>query len=399
MTMPKTVRHINEIRTLEALLKHGPMSRADIARTLDVTRATASSLVSSLVEGGFLFEDSDSGEERPNRTGRPSTRVALKPQHAIFLGAYMTVGRITLAAVDLVANVIAVDVMDYEPRLADAAHVAKLMAARIKTFIARLPSPDRINGLNIAVPGLVDLEGTIIRAPMLGWKDISFRPLIQAALPEIEVSVLDNDANAFAFEELYLGKRSELREAIYVFIDDGVGGCLVCNGEILRGFNGYAGEIGHIIVGEEGYFSPTAVKGTLESFVARQAVLARYRSLGGSAASISDFIKDLNEGSEAARATLKDWSYYLGRGIATLTSMLNPECIILGGAVARLYPLSEQDVLKSMRDHLMPKSKEPQIKRSNMGVEAPAIGAARMLHRDFFMGGPDKGGAKSSAEE
>ncbi|PLW76565.1 ROK family transcriptional regulator [Cohaesibacter celericrescens] len=390
MSMPRAVRQANEIRTLDVLLKKGPMSRADLARELSITRATASSLVSALVGAGFLAENSEVSEERSNRTGRPSIQVALRPQHAIFLGAYITVGRITLSAIDLNANVLAVDVKDYKHKIATAEHVAEILAKRVQEFTARLPSLDRIRGLNIAVPGLVDLSDTIIRAPMLGWQNVAFKQMVQRHLPDIRVEKLDNDANAFAFEELYMGKRADMREAVYVFIDAGVGGCLVCNGEILRGASGYAGEIGHIIVGEHGYFSPTNVEGTFESYVARGAVLERHKAYGGQANSIFEFITKFEAGEEAAQNTLKDWSYHLGRGIATITSVLNPERIILGGAVARLFPYIETDVVVSMRAHLMPNSMEPIIERSKTGVEAPAIGAARMLHRDYFALGTDE---------
>ena len=385
MSKPKAVRQINEIRTLEALLKKGPMSRADLARELSITRATASSLVSSLEEAGFLEEQSDPVEEKPNRTGRPSILISLKPDHAIFLGSYITVGRIILAAIDLSAMVFEIDILDYDPaEFAEPNQIASLMSERIEAFVGGLPYPQNVKGLKIAVPGLVDLDSTIVRAPMLGWRNVSFKELMQTQLPNIEICGLDNDANAFAFEELYLGKRSQLREAIYVFIDAGVGGCLVSDGEILRGFDGYAGEIGHIIVGDEGYFSPTDVKGTLESYIARKGILARFQSLGGEARSISDFIERYEAGDAAARQTLADWSFYLGRGIATMTSMLNPERIILGGAVARLHKFADQQVIDSVRAHLMPNSREPIIERSKIGAEAPAIGAARMLHRDFF---------------
>ena len=187
-----------------------------------------------------------------------------------------------------------------------------------------------------------------------------------------------------------MGKRPDLREAIYVFIDAGIGGCLVSNGEILRGHAGCAGEIGHIIVGENGYFSPTKVSGTLESYVARQAVLSHYRKMGGTANSISMFISDLDAGKDDAKKVLADWSYHLGRGVATLTSILNPERVVFGGSVARLFGYAEDSVVENLRAHLMPYSFEPILERSKSGMESPAIGAARMLHRDFFAQGTNE---------
>ena len=386
MSMPKAVRHINEIRALDALLKTGPMSRADLARELSVTRSTASSIVSSLVGAGFLTEEEPERTGDKNaRTGRPGILINLRPEHAIFIGADIAVGRITIVALNLNREPVTSRVIvtkhgrDVEP-----AAVVDELSAGIRAVLGELPSVQAVRGIAVAVPGLIDRYGNVVRAPLLGWKDVALNELLAASLENIEVSKFDNDANAFAFAHLHSPSLDGPREAVYLLMDAGVGGCVVSDGNILRGASGYAGEIGHMTVGEEGFASITNVRGSLESFVGRQAVLERFRQLGGVETDLAGFIAAVDRGDEPAKSTLLDWAKYLGRACATITSLLNPERIVLGGAVAALLSRARSELLESMRENLLQGSHEALVEVSTMGPEAPATGAALMLHREFF---------------
>lgn len=384
MSMPRAVRHINETRALAALLKRGPMSRADLARYLGITRATASSIISTLTRAGYVEDEPEPDVERRKRTGRPSTLVSLRPEHAIFLGADIAVDRVSFAAIDMRSNIIVLEKSDFDCTKEGYISVSRFVSSGIMRIVSRLSSPQAVKGLCITVPGLVDFGGTVIRAPLLGWKDIPLKKAIQRLLPGINVTTLENDANAFAVENIQSGNRSDKLDAVYVFIDAGVGGCIISNGNILRGHDGYAGEIGHIIVGEEGFSPQRSIKGSLESFISRPALLSRHRFYGGNARSMDEFISLLKDNETAARSALSDWAYFLGRGLATLISILNPERIIFGGDVASVLSFAEADVQASIRQHLLESAHKTIIEISSIGTEAPAIGAALMQHREFF---------------
>ena len=98
MSMPQAVRHINETRALEALFRGGPMSRAELARRLGLTRSTASSIVADLVGAGLVAEDTNEPQDRGSRTGRPG-QFAPNTHHAVFIGADIGVGHETVIAV------------------------------------------------------------------------------------------------------------------------------------------------------------------------------------------------------------------------------------------------------------------------------------------------------------
>jgi predicted NBD/HSP70 family sugar kinase len=381
MSMPHAVRHINKIRALEALFRMTQLSRSDIARELGLTRSTASSIVSDLVHEGIVTEDEDDSVDRGARTGRPGVSVRLKPNYAVFLGADIGVGRLTVVALDLTATVIAQATRSFDLGQADPDTVVDELALLIQTVMGKLPTRGTVRGLNLTVPGLLDHHGKILRAPILRWSDVPIVEMLRSRLPDLTAIEAENDANAFAMAELYRAGTSAPSNAIYIFLDAGVGGAIVSHGQLLRGHDGFAGEIGHIFVGEQSFVPMSILPGSLESFVGREAVLARCRFHGGVAQTIEEFVATLIAKSPAATSTVADWSLYLGRGLATLTSAFDPAKIVLGGPIAALFPFGEQDVLASMRNHLLPSQPSPSIERSPIGAEGPAIGAAAILHR------------------
>lgn len=390
MAAPKAVRHINEIRALEALFRNGPMSRADLARELDVTRATASSVVAALVKNNFLIERTSvkktapTHEKKPNKTGRPGTYICLNSNHAFFIGADIGVGRITISVINLTAEVVKTHSLFYDVSDTNASKISTLVADSVKETIETLGIKNSVNGLNIIVPGLVDLQGTVKRAPALSWKNIPLCEMVQSLLTEVEVKGLENDANAFAFADIQNNTASNTLEAVYLFLDAGLGGCIISDGNIHRGFHGYAGEIGHIVVGDQGYTTSHTIKGSLESYVTREAILNYHNSIGGAVKTFDDFLSLLKEKDNKALETLTNWSYYLGRGIAALTNILNPERIIIGGPISILVDHAYDELMQHIQDHLLDESNLPILECSKMSAEAPATGAALMMHKEFF---------------
>ena len=383
MSMPRAVRHINEIRVLDALFRQGKMSRADIARKLGLTRSTASSLVAGLRAEGFILEDK-SEHPRDLRIGRRGTFVRLNARHAVFIGADIGVNSITLVALDLETTILA--------ELREQSAMAHLppqiiidrLSAMIGQLLAQLPEDYQVRALCVSVPGIVNPKGMVLRAPILGWSHVPVLDMLAATLPGLPVRMAENDANAFAMAELYKAGDHAPRSALYLFMDAGVGGAIVSSGDILHGHNGYAGELGHIILGDKGFDAGSPLPGSLESFVGRNAILARWRFHGGAGTDLDAFLKACAHAEPAAIATSQDWAACLGRALASLTSIFNPEKMILGGPVSALFHYAERDIMQAWRQNLLPGHPVPQIAVSSLGANGPAIGAASILHKHMF---------------
>lgn len=386
MSMPAAIRHINQTRLLELLLHEGPMSRADLARRLDMMRSTAGNLVSALEEDGLVRDaPSGAGAQRAGGVGRPGRLYELNPEHSYFCGADIGVGYVRIVLLDLQARIVGAKLwQDGASRLGpeEAADILRRLVAELTASSGA--APERLRGLCVAVPGLLDYAGTVLRAPILGWSHVPFLDIVQRGLPALDPILAANDANAFANAELPRLRGEGVRNALFVWIDAGVGGAIAENGKLIGGQNGFAGEFGHIYVGENEMDADSPLPGTLESFIGREALLARNRALGGEAADIQGFLEELAAERPSAKQSIAIWSDALGRGLADLTSIFNPARVVLGGPVAPLLRHCRDRTVDAIRRHLLPGHPIPEMRVSPTGPDAAAIGCAMILHRRFL---------------
>lgn len=388
MSTPRAVRHINETRALDTIRRHGSMSRADIARKLGVTRSTASALVSSLIEIGMLTDGPSvaTSSRTSKRTGRPSTDVCLNSDYAHFLGIEVGVGRGAIVIIDFAGEVQALHEYRFSLEKTEPEKVAEHVADEVRAVLATLDSPTKPISGKISIAGLTDTGGHLVRSPFLGWYDLPFLEMMRSVLPEVKLLGVENDADAFAAAEMHYSMSRENANVVYLLLDTGVGGCVVVDGNILRGYKGFAGELGHIIVGDKGYTTSgrSVVDGSLESYVGRRALFKRYSHYGGHAEYVSEFLAALDAGEKAAMSALHDWAKHLGRGLATFVSVLAPEHIVISGPLALLYARSEAVVHAALESHLVAGSHFPEFRISGLGRSAPAIGAALLVQQDQF---------------
>lgn len=380
MSMPRAVRHINEVRILDSLYRHGTTTRADLARELGLMRSTVGNLVVGLIDQGLVCETEASGSTPAGRTGRPGQLVQLNAARFAFIGADIGVGHMSVVVVNLLGQPVLSSTVVSTPAFGDVEAAVDALVALVQSTMRRLPAGQEVQGLCVTVPGLVDREGVVRRAPVLGWSSVPMQQLLAVQLQWSGALNLENDANAFAAAELYGRSPQGSADALFVYLDAGVGGGLASQGKLLCGHRGFAGEIGHIHLGEHGFDPLTAVQGSFESYVARHAVLARFRHHGGVGDGLEDFMAALSAQVPAALRTIAEWAWWLGRGLASLISVLDPGRIVLGGPVAALYAHAQPEVIESIKRHLVAPFSLPRMELSVLGTDACALGAAMMLH-------------------
>lgn len=386
MSMPSAVRHINEVRLLAALYRLGVSTRADLGRELGLMRSTVGNLIAGLIEQKVVLETEVIGATPSGRSaGRPGQSVQLNPNHSAIIGADIGIDHLSVVAVGLTGIPVVSESVAFDGTSGDVGAAVNSLAALITKVMKALPASQPVSGICIVVPGLVDHEnGTVMRAPVMGWHDVPIQKLLKKKLKWTGEITLENDANAFAAAEVYSRVKNPIDNALFVFMDAGIGGGLVSGGRLMLGHNGYSGEIGHIHLGEHGFESRTAVQGSFESYVGRNAVLALNRHHGGKCKSLEEFLVDLKAQKPAALRTVAEWAWWMGRGLASLISVLNPARVVLGGQVAQLYLHVEGEVLESIKKHLVLPYPIPIIELSELGDDACAIGGAMTIHRNLL---------------
>ncbi|WP_018185454.1 ROK family transcriptional regulator [Kaistia granuli] len=391
MATPQSVRYLNEIRALNALFRHGGMSRADLARRLGLNRSTTGNIIANLMSDALVVERPDGGRgDSAARTGRPGINIEIDPAGATFLGAEIGVDRLTVVAIDLTAQEICRLSMPFPVFEQPLDAGIERITAMIAEGIDGLPETARIRGLCVTLPALLDGDGKVINALILGWRDVDLKALVTARLalrfPQLGLPVsIENDANAFAIASTYRDPSHSAETVAFLLIENGAGGGIVIGGRLFRGSTGFAGEFGQLVLGGEGFFAGRHKPGHLESYIGKDAVLARYRANGGPQGSDVDaLLAALERGDPAARRTAREWGSGLAIGLIQLSSVLNPGVIILGGTVAPLFRFVADEVATAMRREFLEGFPMPKIEISALGLEGPALGGALIMHQRMF---------------
>jgi predicted NBD/HSP70 family sugar kinase len=201
---------------------------------------------------------------------------------------------------------------------------------------------------------------------------------------------IDNDANAVALAELWFGRPevSKARDFILVLVAEGVGTGIVVDGQIYRGERGAAGEFGHMIIGTNAPVPCSCGnRDCWEAFSSERSTVARYQTLRGAQASGVDFkeIVDRALGGELdARNVLVDMALCLGIGISNLVVGFSPEAVVVGGEIARAWPLVE-DALKETIEHSVRRGlPSARILPSTLGSDPTLMGALSLVLASKF---------------
>jgi glucokinase len=248
----------------------------------------------------------------------------------------------------------------------------------------------RITTVSVAVPGTVDVAtGVVIKAPNVPCLD-GFR-LAAALESELNwTATLENDANAAAVGEFWMGAGRGSKTLICVTLGTGVGGGIILNGELWRGVNGSAAEIGHMSLEPfAGVPCTCGSRGCLEVYASATAIVRMTResmprypnsSLHTKETVTAQIVFEAGRcGDELALEVFRRMGVYLGIGIANLINLLNPEVIVLGGGVANGWSLFEQHMRQQVMERAFPlPASSVRIVRAECGDDAGLLGAARL---------------------
>jgi len=382
----------NELKALSEIFLAGAISRAELARRLDLTRSTTGLIVQSLAQAGLVRERDDTEEESEDteaRVGRPGILIETAGADIVFLGSYIGVNSIVVVGVDLSGMVRAQSVRPFRGAGSDPAAAISALAELVQETRASFTRGERVLGLNVAVPGFISSSDLVYHAAILGWHNVDVVRMIKRELGDHLPIFVENDANAVALAEAYHGEPAAgVNDTLVVLIENGVGGGIVSDGRLYRGQFSGAGEIGHMPVGPEGFVYDALRPGRFETYVGKDALLARYAHMGGQGATLDSYLRALGEREPAAVSAARDWAHWLARGLAILSSVLQPGRIVLAGSVSAVYPFVKEQVETLLASTLVEGYPVPTIGLSGIGANGAAVGAALVLHQMALAGDP-----------
>jgi predicted NBD/HSP70 family sugar kinase len=382
-THPGLLKQINTARLLELLRCHAPISRADLARLTGLTRSTVTVITAELVAQGLVQE---SGGFSANRGGgRPGVGLMLNPNGAFFIGAAIETEHLTVVKLNLAAQIVARTQAPLQGN-GNLAPVLNQLVQLIEGIRQQDQQEDkRLRGIGLSIQGILNRDGVLIRAPFLNWSGGDLRGYLESQL-DLPLFV-DNDANAAALAEVYLGDAMQSSSLLYILINQGIGSGIIINNQVFRGASGTAGEISALMNDPPGQDDLTQ----WSHGVGKEALLDRYRNRGGKANSLSELAEQLAQGEAIALAVVQDWAETLSRGLISAASLLNPERIVLGGPLTVLFPYIKDTVTTRLREG-MPRQGEmgffsnpkARFEASTFGEDASAVGGAVLAYQSLF---------------
>jgi len=239
---------------------------------------------------------------------------------------------------------------------------------------------DRLAGVGIGSPGIIRMEtGMIMETPNLpGFEGFPLRDRVNRALGA--PVILENDANAAALGEKWVGAGKDVDDLILLTLGTGIGGGIIHRGEIMHGAVGMAGELGHIRVVPNGNPCACGNCGCLEKHASATAVATMARLMGlGSDLTAEDVSKLAEAGNPRAREVWRVAGQALGAALVSLINIFNPPLVLLSGGMLGAWDFFAPAMLEEVRQYCYVWRNSPaRIEKALLGNEAGLYGAARL---------------------
>ena len=338
---------------LQQLFRGGPASRADLARSTDLTRVTVSDLVAELIAEGLLAE---LGVPVETRVGKPPTLVGIEADATHIIAIDLSPSdELAGAVVNLAGTVVARKSLARKDRRGKSA--VTLVHKLVQQLTALTDRP--ILGIGVASPGIVADDGTILDAPNMGWRNV---PLAEGLREAFGVpAYVANDANTAVLGEHTFGGAGD-GGLMLLRVGTGVGAGLVIEGALLHGHTSSAGEIGHVTV--EGATEQCACGrvGCLETLVAVPRLRARLAA------------------AKKPAKVLEDVGTKLGGVLAPVVGTLNLHELVLSGPADLFDGPLRDSAAEAIRARTMPVSSDGFVIRTSvLGDEVTLVGAAVLV--------------------
>lgn len=395
------VKKLNRISVLNIIRQHGLLSRKQLAKLTGLTPAAITGIVRELVEAGYVKEK---GLGKSTRGRRP-IKLEFNPDAGFVLGAEITrqnttLGIVNLGAQPIVIKRLPINMEDPRRGLDELAQEAKKLIETANI------EQKKIFAMGVACPGLIDISTkTVKRSPNLGdkWRDVPVEAWLQELLG-MRVFI-ENNSNAAALAEYNFGKGKGISNMAYINLGEGISAGIILNGALVYGKRGFSGELGHIVIVEDGPLCNCGNNGCLESLYSALALVRKANNelfLCGEEeplkkvwqekgkVSIEDLLACAGQPETYAAKLFKQAGWYIGKGIAMIINLYNPEVVFIGGILAAAGPVLMESLLESIKRHAFPElAQEVKIELSAMQRDTGFYGGCAVALQALFEGGAD----------
>ncbi|MCU1514750.1 MAG: hypothetical protein JWO10_1840 [Microbacteriaceae bacterium] len=366
------LRELNQQRIV-AVLGSGPATQAELARQTGLSTATVSNLVRLMATAGTVET------EPTTSSGRRALSVRLSNTGAVAVGIDFGRRHLRVVVATLGYQVIAEEYLELPVghRATDGID----RAAELLTHLLEQSNVPQsaVLGAGLGIPGPIDRrQGTVLQGSILPeWVGIH--------LPDLQDRLgipvfFDNDANLGALAEVTWGPHNAIENLAFVKIGTGIGCGLILNGRTHYGSRGVAGEIGHDTAVENGIVCHCGNRGCLETVASTSVMMSLLGRGLAVPLSTADIVRNALGGDSATLRVVDDAGVAIGRSLATVANLVNPEVIVVGGPLSALGSLFLDPIRRGLMRHAVPSvGDSTELVMSALGERAEALGAAALV--------------------
>jgi glucokinase len=386
------IKSLNKKRVLQCILENAPISRAEIAGKMNISKPTVSLLVDELIYENLIIEKGIG--ESTSQGGRRPIQLYFNEKAAYIIGTDIGGTKVKIVICDLSGKIIAASSFQTSQYIKTG--LLNQIAKEINAMVNKNNiDTEKILGMGAGVPGITETDsGVVLEAPSLNW--IRY-PFITEAKRYLSFPVfVDNDVNVAALGEQWLGNAKGKENVLFIAVGTGIGSGIIIRNQLYRGSSNAAGEIGYMVTDKndmKNEFKPIFHRyGYLESVAGGKSIGDRFTKLvqqdsdhplfeqaNTSELTGEDAFRLAKKGDRIAQHVIDEAIEHIAYGIINAASLLNPEVIILGGGVLK----SSEFILPKLREivnQYLPSSVE--LKTSSLGENAGVLGAVSLFLRE-----------------
>ncbi|MFB5197015.1 ROK family protein [Neobacillus sp. KR4-4] len=368
------IKKINRSLIIREIVKEGMISRADLSKATNLTRATISAQVADLLEEGLIIET----HLEHYSVGRKPIMLSLNGDAGYALGIDLDYGQISFTISDLLgcpvsSSIIQLNTTKYE-------EILPILIQQIKRIKSNYTSSRYgIVGIVVAIHGLVTKDEEIHYVPRFDLHEVNLKSDLER---EINIAIyIENNANLSSFaERVYV--HHETDNLLCATLYSGIGLGMMMKNDFFRGHDGFAGEIGHMIVVPEGKPCNCGNKGCWEKYASESSIfeyLSEKRQIKD--LTYEHIQKWLNEGDEEVHQLMEDFLFYLSIGLNNMINMYNPDVLVLDSELLRIYPDSLHKISKNLNSSI---SHYRELMISTIGKKSCVLGACALAIKQFL---------------
>ena len=389
---PKNVKssHLKNM-IIKCLYFDKAMSCAELSELFDKSIPSIAKAVNELIEEGFVIEKGYA----PSSGGRRPLMYAINASAMYILAIAMDQLSTRIQLVDLLNHPVS-DLVMFELKLLNNGEALDTLVTKINEYLNNSGiGKEKIAGIGIGMPGFIN--------PLKGinytYLDADPKSLTQYISDETGLpTYIDNDSSLIALAEQKFGIAKSQKEVMVINLGWGIGLGMIVNGEIFRGRNGFAGEFSHIPLSEDGALCTCGKRGCLEAeasmlVVSKKAIegieQGRVTSLKqideAHSKQMGDAIMEAaNNGDQFAIELFSDSGYKIGKALAILIHIMNPQTIVLSGRGARVGKILLAPIQQALHKYCIPRlSRGTELLISELGFDAELVGASVLVMENF----------------